>query len=366
MRRPLARTGLPVLLLLVATGCGASSRAYRGSASDEFRSAYGYGDMFGGATTESDSSGSYAGGPPAEPGASYQSGGDYEAEEAAPMATTAVSPEPVAMDAPMAASGTGGAGGYAFEDDVLEGEMSRPEVARVEREGGGAAPAAPPRPARPQLAEAGRPAPSPAPGAPSGSGEAGGEGAPEQVADAGSGGPLLIYEASLNLAVHQVREKMADVIAIADDLGGFLQRQDDTTVVVRVPAQRFREALERVEAVGDVLNRRVTAEDVTERFRDVRIRLRNALEMRDRMAELLQRADTVPDSLTIQRELERLTQEIELYRGQLRAMEDRIAFSTITVMFQPIRVDAEVPRESFRLPFPWLDRLGLPHLMELR
>jgi hypothetical protein len=110
----------------------------------------------------------------------------------------------------------------------------------------------------------------------------------------------------------------------------------------------------------------VSALDVSDEVRDVRIRLRNAVEMRDRLAELLARAETVPDSLTIERELERLTQTIEQLRGVLRGLEDRITYSTITVRFQPIRVDQQVPRERFRLPFPWLDELGLVNLLRLQ
>ena len=364
MRWTVIAAGLSVLLLASGTGCGGASHR-SDSALDADEGGYGYGDMF--ASRDREESGGYRSAvttPAAAPPPSYGGGGDMAesvAEEPEPMDD---SPAPMVMAARASSrapvggsSGLGGAGAYDFEDDTVEGDMA-----------GEAASAPPPAPpARPQVAEASRPTPPAGPRPAEATPAEGGEGGePAQVADAGSGGPLLIYEATLNLAVHEVREKMADVIEIADDVGGFLQRQDDTTVIIRVPARRFRETLERVEGVGDVLSRRVSAQDVSERFRDIRIRLRNAVEMRDRMAELLQRADTVPDSLTIQRELERLTQEIELYRGQLRALEDRIAFSTITVLFQPIRVDAEVPRERFRLPFPWLDRLGLPHLMELR
>jgi hypothetical protein len=190
--------------------------------------------------------------------------------------------------------------------------------------------------------------------------------APErQVADAPSGGPLLIYQAEVNLAVHEVRERMAEVVAVADDMGGFLATQDNTTVVIRVPVSRFRESLERIETLGDVLQRRISAQDVSDQVRDLRIRLRNAVQMRDRLAELLARADTVPESLTIERELERLTESIELMSGQLRVIQDRVSFSTITVRFQPVRVDEEVPRERFYLPFPWLNELGLQNLMRM-
>ncbi len=218
--------------------------------------------------------------------------------------------------------------------------------------------------AAPSQPESGSGGPSAPTTTPTPSGEQGQQGT-QAVRDAGTSGPLLIYEAELNLAVHEVRERIDQVVEITDDVGGFLQSQDDTSVVIRVPATRFREALSRVEALGDVLGRRVSAQDVSDQVRDTRIRLRNAIQMRDRLAELLERAETVPDSLTIERELERLTQTIELLRGQLRSLEDRIAYSTITVRFEAVREDLQVPHERFSLPFPWLNELGLVHLLRL-
>ena len=53
-------------------------------------------------------------------------------------------------------------------------------------------------------------------------------------------------------------------------------------------------------------------------------------------------------------------------RGRLRFLADRVAFSTITVLFRPR------PRESIDqpdipvLPFGWLDALGLGNLLQLR
>lgn len=189
--------------------------------------------------------------------------------------------------------------------------------------------------------------------------------APQRAVDTPTEGPLLIYEAELDLAVHEVREKIDAVAGLASEIGGFVLSQDDTSVVIRVPAGRFDESLERIAALGDVLRRRVTADDVSDQVRDLRIRLRNAIQMRDRLLVLLAQAQTVPESLVIEHELQRLNETIALIQGTLEDYQERIAFSTITVRFQAIRVEGEVPRERFRLPFAWLDQVGLQRLMSL-
>lgn len=178
-------------------------------------------------------------------------------------------------------------------------------------------------------------------------------------------GPLLIYQAILHLAVYQVQDNQRAVVAIAREMGGFLANQSDTIVVIRVPVRKFQEALGRIEALGDVLHRNIQATDVSEEFRDTQIRLRNLEQVRDRLAQLLNQARTVEESLQIERELERLTTAIESMKGRLRFLEDRISFSTITVNFAP-REQETLQGELFNLPFDFLYNLGLRTLLNLR
>jgi len=109
--------------------------------------------------------------------------------------------------------------------------------------------------------------------------------------------PLMIYEAGLSLAVNDIRSKIDEVAETSIEIGGYIVRQDDASIVVRVPAGRFRDALQLFEAMGDVLDRRISAQDVSEAVRDLRIRLQNAEQMRDRLIALLAEATTVQDSL---------------------------------------------------------------------
>lgn len=183
-----------------------------------------------------------------------------------------------------------------------------------------------------------------------------------EVASDGRSGQLLIYEANLGMAVYQVEEIQRQAIAIATELGGFLAEQSDKQVlVVRVPAAQFETALKRIEALGQVFQRYVKAQDVTDQYRDISLRLRNAEAMRDRLIELLAKANDVKSSLEVEHELDRLLERIELLKGQLKSLGDRIAFSTITVQFRPKREETLNP--EFRLPFIWLQQLGLQHLL---
>lgn len=178
--------------------------------------------------------------------------------------------------------------------------------------------------------------------------------------------PLLIYTAEVYLAVYEVAPTQKAVIQHARELGGYLARQSDQEVVVRVPSRRFQDALERIEKVGDVLHRDLRAEDVSEEYRDLSIRLRNAEVVRARLEKLLEQAKNVEDALQVQRELARVTESIETLKGRLRFLQDRVAFSTITVRFAPREREPVGGADVYRLPFPWLDEVGLHSLLNMR
>jgi hypothetical protein len=177
-------------------------------------------------------------------------------------------------------------------------------------------------------------------------------------------GPMLIYTATINLAVFQVAEASKQVETMAREAGGFLARRDDTSLIIRVPAARFEDVMKRLEKLGDVLHRNVVAEDVTEQYMDAEVRLKNARAVRDRLQQLLEKATKVDDSLAIEKELTRVGTEIETLEGKLKYLRDRAQYSTITVSFQPKATD-NVKANAVRIPVDWLDQLGLGRLLSL-
>ena len=176
--------------------------------------------------------------------------------------------------------------------------------------------------------------------------------------------PLLVYTAQLTMATFEIAVGLGRAEAVARELGGFLARRTNNALIIRVPAARFDEALDRLEKLGDVTNRQVDAEDITEEFLDLEVRLKNSRAIRERLEQLLSRASKVEDSIAIEKELERVASEMERLEGRLKYLKDRAQFSTITVTFEA-RAAERVAKGTFRLPFPWLDELGLGRLLRL-
>ena len=226
------------------------------------------------------------------------------------------------------------------------------------------APMAEPVAAAPGRNEFGAPPPPPPPPP---KGEKKGEPSKEQPKAAdGTEAPhetsMLIYTARVTMAVYQVDQGLLAVEKIAKENGGYLSVKHDREIVIRVPRNRFEPALAQVDKIGDVLHRDIQALDVTDEFVDTEIRIKNARAMQVRLKALLEKAN-VKEALEIEKEMRRVTEEIELLEGKLKLLKDKIAFSTITVAFEARGSTIQTTR--IKLPFPFLTQLGLPRLLQL-
>ena len=131
---------------------------------------------------------------------------------------------------------------------------------------------------------------------------------------------------------------------------------------MRVPRESFDPLVAKIERMGDVLHKNVAAEDVTDQWVDVEMRLKNATAVRARLEKLLEGA-TVRDAVEIHKELSKVTEEIERLQGKLKLLGDRVAYSTITVSFEPVQT--QQVRSQALLPFPWMNTIGLAPLLKV-
>lgn len=144
-----------------------------------------------------------------------------------------------------------------------------------------------------------------------------------------------------------------DLAATTRRLGGFVadserrrHRSDDATwltgrLVLRVPAGNFSALRAGVAAEGTVLHSSSSVEDVTGQVVDLQARLSNLRAQRDRLRGLYEEANETEDVLAVGRRLSDTQAEIERLEGELAALEDRVAYSTLTVELREPEPDAE-------------------------
>lgn len=122
------------------------------------------------------------------------------------------------------------------------------------------------------------------------------------------------------------------------------------TLVLRVPAEEFDDAMERLRSEGRVVDSRTSSEDVTDQLVDLEARLDNLRAERDRLRALYDEANETEDVLAIQRELSSTQEEIERLEARQRSLENRVAYATITV-----RLNEEEPERFAVGAPPWYE-----------
>ena len=95
---------------------------------------------------------------------------------------------------------------------------------------------------------------------------------------------------------------------------------------------RFGAALAALKGLGKVKAENVSTQDVTKAYTDLETRLKVKRDTADRLRELLRtRTADLPDVLNAERELARVTEEIEQMEGERRFYDQQVAFSSITL-----------------------------------
>ena len=157
------------------------------------------------------------------------------------------------------------------------------------------------------------------------------------VSEATPPAPMLIYTAAVDISVRraEITATLDRVVDLAYSMGGYLVQRTDSQVQVRVPSARFREGVRRVEELAEVLHRTINAQDVSEEFNDLEVRLTNLRAVRRRLEEFLARAANVAEALRVAQELERVTQEMDRIEGRMRFLRARATFSLVTVTAHP-------------------------------
>lgn len=167
----------------------------------------------------------------------------------------------------------------------------------------------------------------------------------------------LIRNATLTVEVRDARQAARTLIAAVGAARGYVAEAHESVdelgrrsvvVTVRVPFGRFDGSLAQIEALGKVLDKQVTAEDVTEEFVDSQARLRNLQASEQRLLAHLNQAVRLADILLVENALTRVRGEIEQLEGRLRYLAHRIAYSTLAVtLSEAPRSQPVVPPESY-------------------
>jgi hypothetical protein len=153
-----------------------------------------------------------------------------------------------------------------------------------------------------------------------------------------AGSKKIIRSGSMGLKVDNLEDarRLIDTIMaafgsyIANETFNDFEHESIYALTVRIPADSFDAFLEGIEKTGyRVLNKNISARDVTEEFIDLEMRLANRRMYLERYNELLKQARTIKDMIDIAENTRRLEEEIESATGRLKYLSGQVEFSTL-------------------------------------
>ena len=160
---------------------------------------------------------------------------------------------------------------------------------------------------------------------------------------------MIIKNAEIKLLVTDTDIAIDRATQVVGDAGGYIvssrvwsqphydgKNYKYAAITIGIPVQEFEHTLSRLRGLSArVLDETASGEDVTNQFVDLQSQLTNLEATRERIKTFLDSAKTVDEALRINQELSAIESQIEQIKGQMNYLEDRSAYSTITINFEP-------------------------------
>ena len=150
----------------------------------------------------------------------------------------------------------------------------------------------------------------------------------------------IIRNAEMTVQVEDPEKAQGAVSDVATRFGGFVVTSEMTgsgagrhvSITMRVPAERFGEALAALRAAGlEVLHEKITGQDVTEEYIDLQARIRTKQALEAQFLEIMKQAKSVSEALEVQRQISEVRGEIARLEGRRRFLENQASLSTIKI-----------------------------------
>ncbi len=182
------------------------------------------------------------------------------------------------------------------------------------------------------------------------------EGATDSANFKAPAGRKMTYNTRLVINVSDTVKGVKKASSIAEKHSGYTVYSDNQNANVKVPVSKAAAALKEFETIGSVTSKTITANDITEHYTDTQVRLENLRRLQKRLSELLTRAAKVDDILRIERELSRVTTDLERHQARMNVLNKQVEMVDFNISFNAVITPAETSRVI--IPVEWVRSLG--------
>lgn len=152
---------------------------------------------------------------------------------------------------------------------------------------------------------------------------------------------ILIKTGNMSLETSDVETTSSQAQAIVKKHKGYVGNTSrnakhdgdaaSASLELRVPAASLDICMQDLGKLAKVTSRTVQVSDVTDQWIDLQAKLNNTRALRDRLRKLLQQADSVEDTLKVEKELTRVQSELDALEGKIKTLSKHRAYSKLSL-----------------------------------
>lgn len=158
----------------------------------------------------------------------------------------------------------------------------------------------------------------------------------------------LVKTVEISMETKEYKECIASLQAAASANGGYVETSDIESngynersnryarIVFRIPADKLDAFLAGTDEKGRTVSKTENVVNVTMEYVDTESRIKACEAERDSLLAILEKAQTVEDIISVRTRLTEVNYEIETYTAQLRVLQNRVGYSTVTVSIREV------------------------------
>ena len=155
----------------------------------------------------------------------------------------------------------------------------------------------------------------------------------------------IIKNARLRLVSRNFDEDIASIENLLFEYGGYISSSEvsgtkpeaygdygrTAYLTVRIKQENLEAFLQSTGNLCEVTYKNISTQDVTTQYFDTQSRLKVYETQYDRIIELIEKAETIEDLITLESELTRITYEIESLTTDINRWDNLVSYSTVTI-----------------------------------
>ncbi|HEV8070259.1 MAG TPA: DUF4349 domain-containing protein [Planctomycetaceae bacterium] len=167
----------------------------------------------------------------------------------------------------------------------------------------------------------------------------------------------VIYNAAIDLAVERLSDAAASLDNLVKQHHGLLAESEissnphaprTATWRLRVPVDRFADFVSQVTKLGEPLRNKTGSEDITDKYFDFQVRIENKKVQVERLQKIIkEQTGKISELLEAERELNRVTTELEQLKGTVNLWDNQVALATVNITMHERREPVVADSRSF-------------------